>query len=280
MSAEEQAAHFNKEAESYDSKFGEINTACASAHVSQITSRLLSTSSTSSSLRVLDLGAGTGNTTIPIASLPNVSQVVALDVSEGMLAQLSKKLPTSLQSKVMTVCGNLLSDDESTCAALKQKLGGPFDVVVTSVVLHHIVDVSKAVKVLAGLLKPGSGMLSVVDLERASEITDEEASHAFFGGNQQSMTAAHQHLVHHHGFTRKTFEEYLRNAGLIDIQTQTAGKIARPPQDHHHHQHQHPDDSAEKHHHEAEEEHEHHHHDHGTTPTEVTLFISTAIRPL
>jgi SAM-dependent methyltransferase len=96
---------------------------------------------------VLDLGAGTG--TFARAIAPSVARVVAVDVSEPMVAAMRAR-------GLEAVCAGFLSYEHA---------GDPPDAVFTRNALHHLSDFWKAVALerIARLLRPG-GALRLRDL--------------------------------------------------------------------------------------------------------------------
>jgi SAM-dependent methyltransferase len=96
---------------------------------------------------VVDLGAGTG--TFAQAIAPHVARVVAVDVSEPMVA-------TMRRHGLEAVCAGFLNYEHE---------GDPPDAVFTRNALHHLPDFWKAMALerVAGLLRPG-GILRVRDI--------------------------------------------------------------------------------------------------------------------
>ncbi|MBP2158784.1 MULTISPECIES: class I SAM-dependent methyltransferase [Asticcacaulis] len=95
-----------------------------------------------SGLRVLDIGCGTGRHTIRLARAGN--RVTGIDLSPGMLAVAREKL-SSLD--VALIEGDILTAPPP----------GPFDAVVTALVLEHINDPAVFFARVADLLTPGGG---------------------------------------------------------------------------------------------------------------------------
>ncbi len=108
---------------------------------------------------VVDLGAGTG--TFARAIAPQVARVVAVDVSEAMVATMRAR-------DIEAVCAGFLSYDHQ---------GDPPDAVFTRNVLHHLPDFWKAIGLerVARLLRPG-GVLLLSDLIYSFEPGDADAA--------------------------------------------------------------------------------------------------------
>jgi len=148
---------------------------------------------------VLDYGAGTGLLTLNLQ--PGVASVVALDSSTGMLEKLAQKLAASGIGNVQTRLCNL---------EIQPFPQQDFDLVVSSMTLHHLRDVPLAFKRLAALLKSG-GWLAVADLD-----AEDGSFHKRTDG------------VFHQGFERSRIAEWLANAGLSNIHVRDAHSITKP----------------------------------------------------
>ncbi|HEX7339388.1 MAG TPA: class I SAM-dependent methyltransferase [Rhodanobacteraceae bacterium] len=142
--------------------------------------------------RALELGAGTGLLTMILAS--RVATLTALDSSAAMLDVLRGKLAQRGTDNVTVVEGAIPADVPA----------GPFDLVYSSMTLHHIADVPAALKAIAARLAPG-GRVALADLD-----TEDGSFHGDAAG------------VAHHGFDRDTFAQWLRGAGLEEVSLSTA----------------------------------------------------------
>jgi ubiquinone/menaquinone biosynthesis C-methylase UbiE len=149
--------------------------------------------------RVLDYGAGTGLLTLNLQ--PRVASLVAVDSSTGMLAQLTQKLAAAAIRNVQARHWDLE-------AAPFPEPG--FDLVVSSMTLHHLRSVPLVLNRLADLLQPG-GWLAVADLDR------EDGS---FHGKAND--------VFHHGFGRGQVADWLANAGLTSVAVSDAHSMLKP----------------------------------------------------
>lgn len=96
-------------------------------------------------IKVLDLGAGTGNITLKLLDNEKVESVVAVDLSKEMLDELEKKAGANPKLKIANKPADLfLLDDESK-----------YDLIVISSVLHHLPDYLKTISELLEKLNPG-----------------------------------------------------------------------------------------------------------------------------
>jgi tRNA (cmo5U34)-methyltransferase len=149
--------------------------------------------------RVLDYGAGTGLLTLNLQ--PRVASLVALDSSTGMLEQLTQKLATAAISNVQTRHWDLEA---------KPFPEHGFDLVVSSMTLHHLRSVPLVLSRLADILKPG-GWLAVADLDSEDGSFHGQASDVF-----------------HHGFERAQLAQWLANARLETVSVSDAHSMSKP----------------------------------------------------
>jgi ubiquinone/menaquinone biosynthesis C-methylase UbiE len=108
---------------------------------------------------VLDVGTGTARIPIALAGADNQARVLALDLSETMLAQADINIAAArLTSRIRTHKGD--------AKVLLDSFGqGIFEGVISNTIIHHIPDPVPALATMARLLAPG-GTLMVRDLSR------------------------------------------------------------------------------------------------------------------
>ncbi len=141
-------------------------------------------------MRALDVGGGTGRLSILLAEL--VGSVVVTDPSAGMVEVARQRIEAAgLSDRLRAVQADVTTD----------RLDGHFDVVWTSMALHHVQDLDGLLRTVAGLLVDG-GRLCIADL-------DEDPDGAFH--------AAHVDFAGHHGFDRQRLGEQLTGAGFADV---------------------------------------------------------------
>lgn len=150
-------------------------------------------------MEVMDFGAGTGLLTLSL--LPYVGNITACDTSSEMVKVLDEKL----KSKKINNVQPLLADIGATSLPVSR-----FDLVVSSMVLHHIPDVPGALKRLQLCLRPG-GRIALADLD-----TEDGSFHTDRTG------------VFHNGLDRKTVCEWLTEAGFTHTVSREAHRIVRP----------------------------------------------------
>jgi tRNA (cmo5U34)-methyltransferase len=178
--------HFDQAAATWD--LTERRVQLAHAVVEAMASRVL----LSKDLTVLDYGCGTGLVTLELG--PQVGSITGADTSPGMLKALVGKADT------LGIPVRLLALD----AAGTGDLGGPYDLIVSSMTLHHIADVSALFVRFMRHLNP-SGWVALADLD------EEDGS---FHGEMVG--------VHHQGFPRKRIKDWLEDAGFQRVQIETA----------------------------------------------------------
>ncbi|MDR3683264.1 MAG: class I SAM-dependent methyltransferase [Geothrix sp.] len=143
-------------------------------------------------LSTLDFGCGTGLVTLALA--PKVGAITGADTSPGMLKTLAEKaqalgIPVRLRPLDPAGTGDL---------------GGPYQLIVSSMTLHHIPDVPALFHRFAGQLQPG-GHIALADLDQED------------GSFHEDLTG-----VHHHGFSRDQIQAWLEAAGFLQIHLETA----------------------------------------------------------
>ncbi len=104
--------------------------------------------------KVMDFGAGTGLLSFDLALI--AGEVVALDTSEGMVRVMEEKIRSFGVSNVRPLRKDILSGDEAD---------GPYDLIASSMALHHVEDTAKLLKLFYGFLVPG-GQIALADLAK------------------------------------------------------------------------------------------------------------------
>jgi ubiquinone/menaquinone biosynthesis C-methylase UbiE len=148
---------------------------------------------------VLDYGAGTGLLTLNLQ--PRVGSMVALDSSTGMLSQLKQKLAAA----------GIINVEARPWDLETHPFPEPgFDLIVSSMTLHHLRDVPLVFARLSELLKP-DGWLAAADLDSED-------------GTFHSQTDG----VFHQGFERNQIAKWLEGSGLVNINLSDAHSITKP----------------------------------------------------
>jgi len=155
-----------------------------------------------SNMAVMDVGAGTG--LVSLALLPFVREITAVDASSGMLGVLEEKARALGITNLHALQGDVAKAELPL---------GRFDLVVSSMTLHHLPDVPLVLLRLRSLLREG-GWLALADLD-----VEDGTFHADPAG------------IYHHGFARETVCRWLEAAGFADTASREAYRITRPGSD-------------------------------------------------
>lgn len=150
-------------------------------------------------MEALDYGCGSGLVTLGVR--PFVRHITGADSSRGMLDVLEKKVREQGLHNVTT----WLIDLEN-----QGPLTGSYDLIISSMTLHHVHDVKELLAKFVRLLNP-MGWLALADLE---------AEDGSFHDNPAG--------VHHHGFDKVYLrDEFIAN-GLNDVSLVTAATVDKP----------------------------------------------------
>jgi 2-polyprenyl-3-methyl-5-hydroxy-6-metoxy-1,4-benzoquinol methylase len=151
-------------------------------------------------MRALDIGGGTGRLSFLLAD--RVGSVVVTDPSAGMVRVAQERIEQArLSDRLSAVRADLTTD----------RLEGSFDVVWSSMALHHVADLEGLLRSVAGLLVDG-GQLAVADLEEDPDGAFHAESVDFDG---------------HHGFDRDRLAEQMARAGFTDVRFADATTILK-----------------------------------------------------
>lgn len=187
---------FNKDAAKWDENPGRLK--MAESVFNTINSNLKLTKN----MRILDFGCGTG--LLSLRLLPLVHSVTAADSSEGMLEVLNSKITEQNLENIKTL---LIDIDKN------EHLTGEYDVVTSSMTMHHIKNPAQLLKQFYSIIAPG-GSLCIADLD-----SDEGKFHDDNAG------------VFHMGFHRDEMKSIFADAGFKDINDFTAAEISKPDKD-------------------------------------------------
>ncbi len=141
-----------------------------------------------STMHALEFGCGTGLVTMEVA--PLVKSILAVDTSREMLSVLREKISTSGLTTVETICTDLSSPSDRVGSDKS------FELIYSSMTLHHIDDTAGFIKRISKLLSPG-GTLALADLD---------AEDGMFHDDPLEKV--------HHGFDRVELAALLNAAGL------------------------------------------------------------------
>jgi len=141
-------------------------------------------------MSALEVGGGTGRLSILLSD--RVGSVVITDPSAGMVQVARERIEAAqLSDRLRAVQADLTTDPP----------GGAYDVVWSSMALHHVHDLGALLESVAGLLVDG-GRLAIADL-------DEDPDGAFH--------AEKVDFDGHHGLNRQHLAEQLAHAGFVEV---------------------------------------------------------------
>jgi len=152
-------------------------------------------------MAVLDYGCGTG--LVGLFLLPHVRSVTGADSSPGMLDVLNEKIRAGGLQAMRAARLDLEHDTPPP---------ERYDLIVSSMVMHHVADLDRVLSGLHAMLLPG-GMVCLADLDtEPGEFHTPEAAAT----------------VHHLGFDRDAFKDRLTKIGFAAARDVTAHVLSRP----------------------------------------------------
>jgi len=188
----EEKRDFDSEAVSWDKEPGRVKLA---NDVAQAISGIITLTP---DMDVLDFGCGTGLLTLQIQ--PFVRSITGIDSSMGMFDVLNAKIRnqgiTNVWTHFVDISQPVLPSRE-------------YDLVVSSMTLHHIRDISTLLKAMAGVTR-SSGQIAIIDLD---------CDYGKFHDSNEG--------VFHFGFDRSIMKKLLQDAGYVIIQEKTAAIMQR-----------------------------------------------------
>jgi ubiquinone/menaquinone biosynthesis C-methylase UbiE len=147
---------------------------------------------------VMDYGTGTGN--IALRLLPHVHRIIAVDSSKGMLDVLQEKLSHDHISSVEIREWSIGRDP-----ALLPR----FDIIVSSMTMHHVRDTAGAARAFYTMLLPG-GSIAIADLD-----LDNGEFHETPG------------ITEHDGIDRNYLQQVFEQAGFVSVRFHVAATIQK-----------------------------------------------------
>ncbi|MCX5780624.1 MAG: class I SAM-dependent methyltransferase [Firmicutes bacterium] len=183
---------FDKDAVNWDENAGRVKMAF------NIAISIIGAVPLNAEMDMLDFGCGTGLLTLRLQ--PLVRSIIGVDSSAGMLAVLENKIQmqrlTNIQTKHLDVeKGGVLT--------------GAYELVVSSMTLHHVREIKPLLAQFYKVMKPG-GYLCLADL-------DPDNGH--FHGNNAG--------VFHFGFDHQALRQDIAVAGFSEIDFRQATEIVR-----------------------------------------------------
>jgi 2-polyprenyl-3-methyl-5-hydroxy-6-metoxy-1,4-benzoquinol methylase len=183
---------FDKEAASWDQEAGRVKL------VNDVAEAISDEISLAPTMDVLDFGCGTGLLTLHLQ--PFVRSITGVDNSQGMLDILRAKIQTRNLSNVTIQYKDLDKGDI---------LEGRYHLVVSSMTMHHIREISSLLNQFSQVLAP-QGYLCIADLD---------PDDGRFHGNNEG--------VFHLGFDRSVLRRAFMDAGFGDIRDRAAASVEK-----------------------------------------------------
>jgi ubiquinone/menaquinone biosynthesis C-methylase UbiE len=185
------SAHFDSKARQWDEN------PVFQDRANQIAAAIIAAIPLNSTMRALDYGSGTGMLSFPLQE--KLGHITLKDTSAGMLAVVKEKIAAW---GIVNMATRLM---DLTAAPIP---GERYDLIYSSMTLHHIPDTNAILKAFHTLLNPG-GWLCIADLDQ------EDGS---FHGIQVDV---------HHGFDRDALAAQAAQAGFADILFSTVFEIVK-----------------------------------------------------
>jgi ubiquinone/menaquinone biosynthesis C-methylase UbiE len=185
------SAHFDSKARQWDEN------PVFQDRANQIAAAIAAAVPLNSSMRALDYGSGTGMLSFPLRD--RLGHVTLKDTSAGMLAVVEEKIAAwgvdNMSTRLMDLTAAPMPDER-------------YDLIYSSMTLHHIPDTDAILTAFRTLLNPG-GWLCIADLDQ------EDGS--FHGC----------HVDVHHGFDRELLGKRAAAAGFGEIGFSTVFEIVK-----------------------------------------------------
>jgi ubiquinone/menaquinone biosynthesis C-methylase UbiE len=187
---------FDEEAASWDKNPGKVTLA------NTIADAVIDENILAPAMDVLEFGCGTGLLTLRLQ--PLVRSITGVDSSPGMLAVLRAKIEDRNLANIEL---QLIDPAKDT------PLQGNYDLVVSSMTLHHVKKIAPLISEFFKLTAP-NGYLCIADLDLDNG--------RFHGEND---------TVFHNGFDREVMRRLLEESGYVDIHDRTAATVKKPGPD-------------------------------------------------
>jgi ubiquinone/menaquinone biosynthesis C-methylase UbiE len=165
-----------------------------------VTAAIKNTVPLNQNMCALEIGCGTGLITTELA--PHLKNIVATDTSGGMLWVLQEKINGQSLANIETLQLDLAADNGSLA-------GRSFDLIYSSMTLHHIKDTAAVLQKCRQLLAP-DGFLVIADLEK-----EDGTFHGDMGG------------VEHLGFAPGQLTELVSKSGFAQLNTKRVHVITK-----------------------------------------------------
>lgn len=187
----QQKDFFKEKAQEYDKESSRTQ------NVDHIAQAILKDVTFLKEMHIMDFGSGTGLLLSNIA--PHVGKITAVDISSSM--------NEVLRSKMNTInCKLEIAEIDIT----KETLDRKFDVIISSMAVHHIENLTDLFKIFYTLLHE-NGTIAIADLDKED------------GSFHTTNTG-----VFHNGFDREEFLAIAKSVGFKDLKTKNASIVEKP----------------------------------------------------
>lgn len=149
----------------------------------------------------LEIGCGTGLISFELSD--KFQEIYCVDKSKEMLNVMNEKIIYYDNRNLYTYNIKTLNEDEYL---------GKFDVIYSSMVFHHIIDIEKELKTVHNLLKK-NGRLAIIDLDKVSRLFHKEEKD--FSGYDGFDRTKLQKLIEKRGFQDLTFQTLYKDEKII-----------------------------------------------------------------
>lgn len=139
----------------------------------------------------LEFGCGTGLVSFNLCD--RFHEITLIDTSKGMIDILNTKIQ---QNKIQNMAAYQLDINNQDILTKK------YDVIYTSMVLHHILDLETVIKNLSGLIKTG-GHLFIIDID----------------GEDGSFHKDEEDFKGHNGFNQEVLGKLLEKLGFSEVES-------------------------------------------------------------
>ena len=178
--------NFNAEAAKWDS-------AERKARAKEIAAVIKAEIGLTQKMKALEFGCGTGLISLELAA--ELEQVDCVDTAEAMLECLEEKVRQNENKNLRTLCLDLETEILPEAS---------YDLIFSSMALHHVADAAKTVRIFERLLK-NDGFICIVDLDEDD------------GRFHQKETA----FKGYHGFEQAKLGAVLTEAGFSTVKSRT-----------------------------------------------------------
>lgn len=135
---------------------------------------------TAAALSVVELGGGTGITTLTLLNAKDTLHLVSVDNQTTMQAQAKKHLQTWIDNKRLTLCTN------DALSALQSMASNSVDIVASAYTLHNFLNSyrEQVIQEIFRVLKPNGLFVNgdryaLDDIDEHTRLTQQDASHFF-----------------------------------------------------------------------------------------------------